>query len=379
MKIGILTLRCGKNYGGIFQCLALQNVLKENGHDVEVISFEYKGRNSVIRKFLFFLFICVDVRRLYEFISDTVRSLHRKAKPLSPEMLKSRLVFIEKNINFTEKSDQFSIGKLASRYDAIIVGSDIVWSGLGKKYLPYFFDWEPNFKGLRISYAACSHDNKAPFFNRKKIKNLLLRFDALAVRDTTTYKMVYNTSSLKPQMVVDPVFLYDYRQFIGPAIRSEPYIFAYILGDKIKGAGGQQAVISRIKNHYGNMKVIAIVIADVSLEAETFADEVVYDASPEEWLNLLYYATFIYTDSFHGCIFALKYQKRFLGYYSSYHRSSRLKDFAERYQVDKYIVYSVEDMVNKRSVEEVIDFKTTNSIIDIYKNKSLFFLLNSMN
>jgi hypothetical protein len=379
MKIAILTLYASSNYGNILQCLALQNILKENKYDVDVISFKYKEKNGLMRKFLLLLSIIGNIKNLYGFISDSiVFFLCHKDKPLSPEMLKGRRIFIKANINFTEEVSEYSIGKLACQYDAIIVGSDMVWSGLGKKYLSYLFDWEPEFNGLRISYAACSQTVMVPFFNREKAKNLFLQFNALTVRDMTTYKMVYNTSGLKPQIVVDPVLLYDYTPFIGPAIQPEPYIFAYILGDKIKGKGGQHTVISQVKKQYGNMKVVGVVIANVSLDAENFADEVIYDASPETWLNLLYHAAFVYTDSFHGCIFSLKYQKPFLGYYSYFCRATRLKDLGERYGIDKYIVSSIKDMINKKSIEEPVDFDVINPIMNKYKEESMAFLLNSL-
>ena len=40
MKIGILTLHYGANYGGTLQCLALYNILKRAGNEVEVIDFQ---------------------------------------------------------------------------------------------------------------------------------------------------------------------------------------------------------------------------------------------------------------------------------------------------------------------------------------------------
>lgn len=38
MKIGILTLRLFKNYGGILQNYALSRFLQKNGYDVETIN-----------------------------------------------------------------------------------------------------------------------------------------------------------------------------------------------------------------------------------------------------------------------------------------------------------------------------------------------------
>jgi hypothetical protein len=381
MKIGILTLRCGKNYGGIFQCLALQNILVNNKYEVEVIQFNYKHKNGLMRKALIFFSYFFSIKNLYEFVHDTFRLMiyPAKKKPLSPEMMVSRNAFVQKCINFTELVDESSIGELSRRYDAIVVGSDIVWKDLGKKCLPYLFDWMPDFGGLRISYAACGGSNSSvPFFNRKKARALFQKFNAMSVRDMNTYEMVYRVSGLKPKIVVDPTFLYDYKPYIGSPVQSQPYIFVYILGNEIKGRGGHNSVMSRMKKRYGAMKVVAVGIADVSLDAESFADEVIYDASPEDWLNLIYYAGFVYTDSFHGCVFSLKYKKNFLGYYSCYSRASRLKDFAKRYNTEKYIVSSINDMTKKRSIEEPCDFSSIDAVVDKYKEESMSFLFGSL-
>ena len=39
MKIGILTLQYGFNYGGVLQCYALQSFLESLGHEVQVINY----------------------------------------------------------------------------------------------------------------------------------------------------------------------------------------------------------------------------------------------------------------------------------------------------------------------------------------------------
>lgn len=40
MKIGILTFHWATNYGAVLQCYALQEYLREQGHDVEIINYK---------------------------------------------------------------------------------------------------------------------------------------------------------------------------------------------------------------------------------------------------------------------------------------------------------------------------------------------------
>ena len=58
MKIGILTFHWSDNYGAVLQCYALQQFLKEQGHEVSVVNyaplkyslFFKKSKNSKITR-----------------------------------------------------------------------------------------------------------------------------------------------------------------------------------------------------------------------------------------------------------------------------------------------------------------------------------------
>ncbi|MDR1583468.1 MAG: polysaccharide pyruvyl transferase family protein, partial [Prevotellaceae bacterium] len=377
MYIAILTVGPPeKNYGGILQCLALQNLLKDKGHIVDVIRFRYEVNNGVFRKIALFVSLVFNKYGSFkDFVVDFVLAkIYHKTKPVYDEMLQSRHLFISKNINFTELVNEYTIGSIAKKYDAIIIGSDMVWSSMGKKYLIHLFDWEPEFEGLRFSYAACASYENVPNINRKKAKKLFKKFDALSVRDNTTSNLVYNAAGINPLIVADPTLLYDFKNFIGSAQYNESYIFVYILGDRIKGKGSHNTVISQIQEKYGKQKIIAIVMSEISIDAESFADKVIYNASPEDWINLIYYARFVYTDSFHGCIFSLKYKKQFLAYYTYAVRATRLLDLSKRYKLDKYIVSSIADMTEKKSIVEPIQYNTIDPVINKHIADSKQFL-----
>lgn len=54
MKIGILTFHWATNYGAILQAYALQNYLKDRGHNVEIINYKPLFYDYSIRKFLLY-------------------------------------------------------------------------------------------------------------------------------------------------------------------------------------------------------------------------------------------------------------------------------------------------------------------------------------
>ena len=137
-------------------------------------------------------------------------------------------------------------------------------------------------------------------------------------------------------------------------------------------------MIKEIRKKYGAIKVIGVAIPNLSQEVEKFADEIIYDASPGKWLTLIKYATFVYTDSFHGCMFSLKFKKQFIAYYAQQSRASRLIDIRNRYGLENAIVSSVSEMQEKQCIQNGIDYEKTNSLIQEHIDLSKQFLNNSL-
>lgn len=378
MKIGILTMNYRRNYGGILQCVALQNTLREWGHEVEVIRYTSNNTKGIRRKlkilFADFSFMTIS-HYIYNVFSDCINRCTGKQKPLPKLLLEKCARFVSENINYTELCNENTIGTLVERhkYDLIIVGSDKIWGGLAYSQLVYMGDWEPQYNGKLISYAACSSQSHLPKFNVKKIQSLLIRFSAISVRDEHTKSLFNGLSNIKPQIVLDPTFLYDFKKYIQP-YEGEAYIFTYILGREIKG--GHDSVLNKIKGKYGNLKVKAIVLSDESTDIVQYADEVFYEATPDDWINMIHHASFIYTDSFHGIVFSLKYQKPFLAYYQEINRATRLIDLRNRFSLEKQIVSSFDEIINSDLVEPKFDI--INPKISSMINYSKQYLINEI-
>lgn len=375
MRIGILTMSYRSNYGGILQCIALCNILREMGHGVEVINFQTIQQASFKRR-LKLLFTNFDSKTYLSWLRDKLKDkfdyLNGNLRPLPTELLERCGLFIKENIPYTEKCDENSIGLLVKEkgFEMIIIGSDKIWGGLGYSQLVYFGDWKPTFDGKLVSYAACSSLKEVPRYNCKKIKSLLDRFARISVRDKHTQDLIQPFSTQAIQIVADPTVLYDFDKYLIPRHANEqPYIFAYILGNDIKG--GHQAALKKIKEKYGEIPVKAVVLTNESTGIINYADEIIYDADPQDWINLLAYSSFVYTDSFHGVIFSLKFNKDFIAYYREESRSSRLLDLKRRFSIKQNIVSNV-DEIDLQAVE--IQYEIVNKEILELKESSICFL-----
>ncbi len=330
MKIGILTHHFGTSYGGVLQCYALQQKLKEEGHKVEIINYEISPV-SLIKRLRKKIKSLESIRQIKEYIISLYNNIG--SGNIDSSFCESRLHkfddFRQNYLQLTRKLNKMLIGEYANNnFDAIYVGSDQVWTDLYDKDLVYFLNWTPEYKGIRIAYAACSaHDHLLRESQREIIRSSLSKFNKITVRDSTTSDLVYSMIGSKPDIINDPSELIDYKEFYSDIKYSKPYILTYILGDEIKG--GHRDAISRIKNIIGDLPILSIAISNKGY-LNGIAEETRFDASPIEWLNLIRNASFIYTDSYHAILFAVKFNKPYVGFYNNHIRSSRLIDLRDR-------------------------------------------------
>lgn len=380
MKVGILTMNYRRNYGGILQCIALQNTLEEMGYEVEVIRFQSLDKGRLRRKIkVLFSGLPVSVmgKYLYDIGKDFIASLFGKQKPLSVQLLNKCKQFVDANIKYTELCNEETIGTLLlkHRLDALVIGSDKIWGELAREQLVYMGDFKPRFQGKILSYAACTSFPFIPSYNKEKIHHLLLDFAAISVRDDYTRNLFRCFPDIDMKVVLDPTLLYDFQPYL---VRKdeEPYIFTYILGREIKG--GHKLMVEQIRKKYGNIKIKGIVLSDESMDIVPYVDEVIDDADPSEWLNAIYNASFIYTDSFHGIVFSLKFRKPFVAYYTEPSRATRLIDLRNRLHLDNVIVSSVKEAFDKEAINHVVDYDIIDDALNIMRKQSQLFLKDSI-
>lgn len=369
-SIGIITHRGNYNYGGLLQALALQRWLSSQGFDVEIINLHKMQLTGS------------KLGRSIRALLTPLKTLKKLTKRVTNQQPPKSFMQIFKNFRESAKMKYSSevlpntIGEITKKYDAIIVGSDQVWCYKYARPLIFFIQWKPAYKGRMLSYAACSPDMDIPWYNKGIISKQLKQFDEISVRDVNTQQWVQTMCNRKPLVVADPTLLYDFEDVVGLNKINEPYIFAYILGSEI--CGGHDSIIKEICERYGAIKVIGIAIPNKSNEVEKFADKVIYDASPKDWLTLIKYATFVYTDSFHGCMFSLKFKKQFIAFYAQQSRASRLIDIRDRYGLEYAIVSSVSEIQEKECLQNGINYEKSSPLIQEHIDLSKRFLINSL-
>ena len=85
-------------------------------------------------------------------------------------------------------------------------------------------------------------------------------------------------------------------------------------------------------------------------------------------------AKFIFTDSYHGTLFSLKFKKPFIAYYSEAIRSTRFIDLGKRYCVSDNIVTNVNEINLNNDWEKKIEFSKISEAIEEHKLASMSYL-----
>lgn len=291
MRIGILTFHNAYNCGALLQAYALSEVLKEWGYVVEFVDCNEVGRFSAIPS-------ARSVRDLFLF---PLRLLN---------MLGIGQLRIRRYGRFRRRWLKI-VPEGATRqcpYDCLIVGSDQVWNpGLTGDALETFL-----LKGLgaplKIAYAASFGIASIPERLKSTYEAGLRRFSVISVRERRGQELVAELIGRQVPLVVDPTLLADASLF-GPAeapqLVRRPYLCVYSVGEDEHLRKQAQRVAAML-----GLKLVYIQNGRMGYLGGHVSDWRV--TSPDRFLSLIRHSQAVMTNSFHGTIFSILYERPFL-------------------------------------------------------------------
>lgn len=312
--IGVCIKYFHENYGGMLQAFATTKILEKNNIEYELIRYDKKKTTIEKVKSLPRLMNGVLLNDKYEAL---IKKIGMKRHP---EFAKNDAIRMEafrgfKEEHFTKLSPIFSgykgLCEGASRYEAIITGSDQLWSPAGLPTNFYNLMFVPD--GIKkISYASSFGVSKIPWYQIGRTRRFLERLDCISMRENRGAKIVEELTGKKVPTIIDPVFMLDKEEWeeLIPNQReiNEKYIFAYFLGNNVSYRKAIEKFASSKK-----IKVVTLRHLDQYVEFdETFGDYAPYDVAPDRFLNLLRNAEYVFTDSFHGMCFSIINEKQFI-------------------------------------------------------------------
>ena len=132
-------------------------------------------------------------------------------------------------------------------------------------------------------------------------------FDYLSVRELEGQKLIHTLIGQEVPIQVDPTMLITKEQWealAGTPLETKPYIFCYLLTPN-------SHYIQAVQRFARKKRLSVILIPTAKGPFDTGFEERVA-AGPTEWLNYIENASYVCTDSFHGCIFSAIFEKDFV-------------------------------------------------------------------
>lgn len=246
-------------------------------------------------------------------------------------------------------------------YDAIIVGSDesfnctqndANWDGL------FCF----NLKTIVISYASSfgySTSERLREYNViEAVRKGLLSYKSISVRDKNSQEIVTNLIGKAPEINLDPVLIFNYSEYIPKINRNGNFILVYNYLNRINDPKFVEDVKRFARREH--IEIVSI------FEYCPWADRNIA-LSSFEVLAYFQKAKYVITDTFHGAVMSIKFNKRFAAFVrdSNY---NKLYYLLEQFGLEGQIVLSDADL--QSILMNKIDWDTINRQIAFEREKT---------
>ena len=349
MKIGILTLHSQTNYGGVLQAFALQQAILKMGHDVEIVDYWLSRHNTSLKGPRPSLHVLKDMardlvkRRVNAFDLMQFNRRYRKTFTFNKKHLKTS----PRHFQSADDLEQNLCG-----YDVVVVGSDQVWNykWFGNPNPFVLSRWDKNSK--LISYASSFGFDSLPDQYRATYQKGLAEFDRISIRESSNVPLAQSLSGKDMiEVVADPTLLLDkaeWMHLIRRTVSQNQYLLIYWLGNP-------NMLICSVTKLRTETDIRIVCLGGDNLLSRSASKTlkklgvfVKFSASPEDFLNLIAQADYVFSDSFHAFMFSIIFEKKcFIVVDSGSGRSSmalRMKDFVEICGSEECIHPSVKDL-----------------------------------
>lgn len=361
MKIAQLTQPLHSNYGGILQAYALQAVLRGMGHEVVYLNRTWEKRGTPKLTFLRVLSMLKCAGKRY--------------------ILANLWNFVKNDITCSKSfctSEELGKYVKEEHFDAVIVGSDQVWR---EEYSPcitdYFLLFLPeDFKIKRIAYAASVgieewdiEDDLLPLC-RKGLRT----FDAISVREERARELLTDTFGIAPTVLLDPTMLLtqeDWKRLISKADMENPVELVHYVLDESEE---KTAIVNDVA------KTLRLQQNALSVAPLTDKGKIRKLDSISTWLAHFANAQFVVTDSFHGCVFSILFNKPFVAIANKDRGLSRFTTLLGHFNLQSQLVFSYKEYEDRRKeLLKDMDYDAVNRHLDEMRIVSRKFLCDALN
>jgi len=367
MRVNFITLHRVLNYGSVLQTYATCKLLESiNVNDIEVIDYyrekdyDYQrilnygsyrtrkehGAKKILKKILYDMMLKKSVMKFYKacdsFLCDNVK--------LSSQKYYSE-IDLEKNVN---------------RCDIMCVGSDQVWNNIHNEGIEWPFFLKFCHEGTKkVSFSSSLGIENPDEEYAKILYSELNKFDKLSVREKQTQQML-NSVGIKSEFIIDPTLLYkkeQWQELIHERNIKEKYLLIYQFGNSKE--------INKIAKKVAKEKGLIIVnIVFHPHQVIGRPGKKIVVPTVEEFLNLLFYADFVVTNSFHGTSFSINFEKNFIVVLRK-DFNIRMQSILQTLHLDNRIYIQEKE---KEIIGNEIDYNKANEVLSFKRKEAIEWL-----
>lgn len=365
MKVGIITQPLGRNYGGILQNWALQQILLRMGHHPITIVYQGMPEMSYIYNYC---------RSLLAYaVKHVIRHPYRDQSllPWKTPPYSNLRKFISKHILKTKFIPTISSDALLKiGINNLILGSDQIWRPqYNEGYLDIMFcnGIKHESKLNCISYAASFGCDEWEYSEEETsiARKNMTKFNAISVREATAVNLCKNHLGVESIQVLDPTLLLskdDYDKLVKrQALKNIPYdcIGVFFLDHNEE----KNRIVDNVCKIFGKKPYYFGVKIDKDNEYQ----------GVEDWLASFTKCPFIITDSFHGTVFSIIYKTPFISIANQKRGLDRFRSLLSIVDMNDRLYLGgnqiIENIVNRN-----IDWSSVDSKIYTFKKRSLSYL-----
>lgn len=324
MKIGVITLSGGENYGCHLQGFAVIKTYEALGYEAELIpdttsvgvrsSFQKRSKFSKLSPAYIADVIKVRVKRKYliknqrdRLLASAIRkkrnaSIYSKSRKLRTENFNTFYNTHIKHTDFSISKNNIPEEKLKD-FRFFSVGSDQVWNPTYPHTSQVkFLTFAQN--NQKLTFAPSFGISELPDYVKKPYSKWLKEFPMISVREEQGAKFIKELTGNDATVICDPTM--TLKREVWESIEKKPefstdkpFAVTYFLGNE---SNKYRKYIDKIAKER-NLQVINLF---------DIREPDYYTAGPAEFIYLIHHADAVFTDSFHAAVFSIIFKKDFV-------------------------------------------------------------------
>lgn len=375
-NIATMTWIRNNNYGSILQAYALQKILLNSGYKNEIIDYNPSKLDRTINLFKSHNSLKWFYVKFKDFISK------KRSRSVGHDISGKYLKFDEFANTYLIRTKEYKkieeLRLLSGKYDAYICGSDQIWNP-NLLNPPYYFSFL-NDNDKKISYSPSFGVKQIKSSKKKKIiKKYLDKFSSISVREEQGKNILtdlgINVENIP--VVLDPTLLLNVEQWSKlikeNKICNDEYLVCYFLGENENYWKSAQNIAKEL-----NLKIFIIPNCEDSYIQKNMI--IGDDIGPIEWLSLIKNSKVVLTDSYHGILFSIIFNKCFYAYKRfednlRESQNSRVENILKKLKLEKRL-YAKTEIIDE--INDDLDYRETKEKLEKYRERSINYLLNSI-